>query len=130
MVLSEAKVVDTARCDIGHQRHVHANVAYQHLQQFEPRKACGPPRLNKPVAPPSARATKARTKSLTLAGENCIARTATPAPQSNFRRLMQKYFHNVFMFSVNDEVVHTGYHKMAHYLFAIGCSRRQSGSSD
>jgi len=26
-----------------------------------------------------------------------------------FRALMQKYFHHVFMFSMNDEVVHTGY---------------------
>ena len=25
----------------------------------------------------------------------------------------------VFMFSMNDEVVHTGYHKMAHYLFGL-----------
>lgn len=30
-----------------------------------------------------------------------------------------KYFHNVFMFSMNDEVVHTGYMPMAHYLFAL-----------
>jgi hypothetical protein len=28
------------------------------------------------------------------------------------------------MFSMNDEVVHTGYHKMAHYLFAVCCGRR------
>lgn len=37
---------------------------------------------------------------------------------------MQKYFHNVFMFSMNDEVVHTGYHKMAHYIFAVCCSKK------
>jgi 2-polyprenyl-3-methyl-5-hydroxy-6-metoxy-1,4-benzoquinol methylase len=42
----------------------------------------------------------------------------------DFRRLMARYFHNVFLFSMNDEVVHTGYHKMAHYLFAIGSDRR------
>lgn len=41
-----------------------------------------------------------------------------------FKALMEKYFKNVFMFSMNDEVVHTGYHKMAHYLFALGCSKR------
>ena len=41
-----------------------------------------------------------------------------------FRGLMACYFHNVFLFSMNDEVVHTGYHKMAHYLFAIGSDRR------
>jgi len=47
-----------------------------------------------------------------------------------FKKLMRQYFHNVFMFSMNDEVVHTGFHKMAHYLFAVGCSKRQSGSAD
>lgn len=41
-----------------------------------------------------------------------------------FKALMQKYFHNVFMFSMNDEVVHTGHHKMAHYLFAVCAGRR------
>ena len=29
-------------------------------------------------------------------------------------------FHNVFSFSMNDEVVHTGYSPMAHYLIAMG----------
>ena len=42
----------------------------------------------------------------------------------DFKSMMQQYFHNVFMFSMNDEVVHTGFHKMANYLFAIGCSKR------
>ena len=41
-----------------------------------------------------------------------------------FKTLMEKYFKNVFMFSMNDEVVHTGYDKMAHYLFALGCGKR------
>ncbi len=39
----------------------------------------------------------------------------------DFKQLMQGYFDNVFMFSMNDEVVHTGYHKMAHYIFALAC---------
>jgi SAM-dependent methyltransferase len=38
---------------------------------------------------------------------------------NDFKRLMQGYFHNVFMFSMNDEVVHTGYLPMAHYLLAV-----------
>jgi len=38
---------------------------------------------------------------------------------NDFKRLMQGYFHNVFMFSMNDEVVHTGYFPMAHYLLAV-----------
>ena len=37
---------------------------------------------------------------------------------------MQKYFNNVFMFSMNDEVVHTGFHKMAHYIFALCCNKK------
>lgn len=36
-----------------------------------------------------------------------------------WKTLMQKFFHHVFMFSMNDEVVHTGYYPMAHYLFAV-----------
>lgn len=31
-----------------------------------------------------------------------------------------RHFGNVFMFSMNDEVVHTGYHKMAQYIIALG----------
>jgi len=40
------------------------------------------------------------------------------------KSLMLDYFHNVFMFSMNDEVVHTGFHKMAHYVIALGAGRR------
>jgi cyclopropane fatty-acyl-phospholipid synthase-like methyltransferase len=42
----------------------------------------------------------------------------------DLRALMQRFFHNVFMFSMNDEVVHTGYHKMAHYLLALCCGKK------
>ena len=42
----------------------------------------------------------------------------------DLNKTMQKLFHNVFMFSMNDEVVHTGYHKMAHYLFALCCGKK------
>jgi 2-polyprenyl-3-methyl-5-hydroxy-6-metoxy-1,4-benzoquinol methylase len=41
--------------------------------------------------------------------------------------LMSKYFHNVFIFSMNDEVVHTGYYPMAHYLIALCCSPKRIG---
>lgn len=40
------------------------------------------------------------------------------------KKLMQEYFHNVFVFSMNDEVVHTGFHKMANYVVAIGAGKR------
>lgn len=42
----------------------------------------------------------------------------------DLKATMQRYFHNVYMFSMNDEVVHTGYHKMAHYLFALCCGKK------
>jgi 2-polyprenyl-3-methyl-5-hydroxy-6-metoxy-1,4-benzoquinol methylase len=38
--------------------------------------------------------------------------------------LLHKFFHNVFIFSMNDEVVHTGYYPMAHYLFGLACGKR------
>jgi 2-polyprenyl-3-methyl-5-hydroxy-6-metoxy-1,4-benzoquinol methylase len=40
------------------------------------------------------------------------------------KQLMSRFFHNVFVFSMNDEVVHTGYFPMAHYLIGIGCTLR------
>lgn len=40
------------------------------------------------------------------------------------RDTLSRYFHNVFIFSMNDEVVHTGFHKMAHYVWGIGATRR------
>jgi len=42
----------------------------------------------------------------------------------DLKALMLRYFHDVFMFSMNDEVVHTGYHKLAHYLFALCVGKR------
>ena len=42
----------------------------------------------------------------------------------DLKALMQQYFENVFMFSMNDEVVHTGFHKMAHYLMALCAGKR------
>jgi len=34
-------------------------------------------------------------------------------------RLLRGHFSNVFLFSMNDEVVHTGFAPMAHYLLAV-----------
>lgn len=42
----------------------------------------------------------------------------------DLKELLEEFFHNVFMFSMNDEVVHTGFHKMANYVFAIGAGKR------
>lgn len=37
----------------------------------------------------------------------------------SLKNTMQRYFKHVFLFSMNDEVIHTGYHKMSHYLWAL-----------
>src|SRR5437762_2510631 len=36
-----------------------------------------------------------------------------------YKKVMLRHFDNVFLFSMNDEMVHTGYHPMAHYLLAL-----------
>lgn len=45
------------------------------------------------------------------------------------KELMLKYFHSVFIFAMNDEVVHTGFYSLAHYLFALGIGKRSEGDS-
>ena len=40
------------------------------------------------------------------------------------KALLNRFFHNVFVFSMNDEVIHTGYYPMAHYLMALACGKR------
>src|SRR5579883_1857833 len=61
---------------------------------------------------------------------------ASPASQAGHVNLydaarleaaMRTVFHNVFMFGLNDEIVHTGYAPMTHYLMALGCSKRTGG---
>ena len=42
------------------------------------------------------------------------------------KRLLEEHFHTVFVFSMNDEVVHTGFYPMAHYLLAVACHRRDA----
>ena len=42
----------------------------------------------------------------------------------DLKKIMQKYFERVFMFSMNDEMIHTGYYGMSHYLFAIGVQKK------
>lgn len=44
--------------------------------------------------------------------------------QPKLRALMEKFFDNVFMFSANDEMIHTGFSKMSHYNIALCCNRK------
>jgi len=41
-----------------------------------------------------------------------------------FQALLEKYFHNVFLFGQNDEMIHTGYIPMTHYLIALCCFKK------
>ena len=40
------------------------------------------------------------------------------------RDTVREYFKNVFLFGMNDEVVHTGFYPMSHYLIALGCGKK------
>lgn len=48
--------------------------------------------------------------------------------QADLKSAMQAHFANVFMFSMNDEVVHTGYDRMSHYNIALCCGPRVAAS--
>jgi 2-polyprenyl-3-methyl-5-hydroxy-6-metoxy-1,4-benzoquinol methylase len=43
------------------------------------------------------------------------------------KQTLERHFHTVFVFSMNDEVVHTGFYPMAHYLIGVACHRRDVG---
>jgi SAM-dependent methyltransferase len=42
----------------------------------------------------------------------------------DLKQLMLRHFHDAFIFSMNDEVVHTGFYALAHYLFAVCVGKR------
>ncbi len=44
--------------------------------------------------------------------------------QKRLYSLMSKYFHNVFIFNMNDEVVNTGFAPMSCYIFALCCNKK------
>jgi 2-polyprenyl-3-methyl-5-hydroxy-6-metoxy-1,4-benzoquinol methylase len=46
--------------------------------------------------------------------------------QKRLKETLERYFHNVFPFGMNDEILHTGYASMAHYLICVGCNRREA----
>jgi SAM-dependent methyltransferase len=45
--------------------------------------------------------------------------------EPELRALMEEHFDNVFMFAMNDEVVHTGFAPMAHYRLALACGPKR-----
>jgi len=58
------------------------------------------------------------------ASENSMKGHVNLKNHRSLRSLMEQHFHRVFLFSMNDEVIHTGYYPMAHYLWALGVGRR------
>jgi hypothetical protein len=48
--------------------------------------------------------------------------------QPALKETMQRHFHNVYMFCMNDEVLHVGYHKMAHYVLAVCCNKKSAST--
>ena len=46
----------------------------------------------------------------------------------SLRELMERYFENVFMFGMNDEVLHTGYAPMCHYIWSVAAGLKEKGS--
>ena len=38
--------------------------------------------------------------------------------------MLKQYFHNVYMFTQNDEIIHTGHMRMANYLIAVCANKR------
>ncbi len=40
------------------------------------------------------------------------------------KALLGHYFDNIFIFGMNDEVLHTGFHPMCHYIMALACNKK------
>jgi 2-polyprenyl-3-methyl-5-hydroxy-6-metoxy-1,4-benzoquinol methylase len=49
--------------------------------------------------------------------------------QSRLKEVLERYFHTVFPFGMNDEMMHTGYAAMAHYILCVACNRREQWKS-
>jgi 2-polyprenyl-3-methyl-5-hydroxy-6-metoxy-1,4-benzoquinol methylase len=47
---------------------------------------------------------------------------------NDLKTLFERYFHNVFLFSMNDEVVHTGFYPMAHYVIVLCCGKKSNNA--
>ena len=47
--------------------------------------------------------------------------------QKTLKELTLKYFKHAFMFGMNDEVLHIGYHAMCHYIWSVGTEKRGPG---
>ena len=41
------------------------------------------------------------------------------------KQFLNRYFENTFLFGMNDEVLHTGFSPMCHYLFILACGKKR-----
>tara|TARA_B100000579_G_C22803690_1_gene841321 strand:+ start:952 stop:1641 length:690 start_codon:yes stop_codon:yes gene_type:complete len=67
------------------------------------------------IGMPSIESQKYASKSSKIGHVNC-------KNMLELKEFMQTYFSNVFTFGMNDEVLHTGYPQMSHYVLALCCS--------
>jgi len=44
--------------------------------------------------------------------------------KNELKNFLYRHFNNVYLFSMNDEVVHTGFDQMSHYIIAISTSAK------
>lgn len=63
-----------------------------------------------------------------LADDGACVVGAPGGAADGLQGLLRAVFHNVFMFGMNDEVVHTGLVPAAHYSIALGCNKIRRGS--
>lgn len=70
------------------------------------------------VGSPSIESQKYASKAAKIGHVNCKS-------FYDLKKTMQNFFHTVFMFSMNDEVIHTGFHGMSHYLFALCTNKKK-----
>ena len=69
------------------------------------------------IGMPSLESQKYASKLSKLGHINCKTK-------KELRKFLHHHFNNVYLFSMNDEVVHTGFDKMSHYILAIANSKK------
>ena len=48
----------------------------------------------------------------------------------DFYCMLRRYFHNVYLFTQNDEIIHTGHLRMANYLIAVCANKKQRSATE
>ncbi len=69
------------------------------------------------IGMPSIESQKYASKGSKLGHVNCKNKT-------ELKKFLKNYFHNVYMFSMNDEVLHTGFDQMSHYIIGLVSNKK------